>query len=96
MKSRNGLLLSALASFVIAALACTGVVNGAANRKHTLLRVPASVGSVLEADGGAPCPKPIMPGQPPPKLMAPEILEADGGAPPPPTLPGPKSTTLRS
>ena len=90
MKSRNGLLLSALAGFAIAALAWTGVDNGAANRKHTLSKVPASMESVLEADGGAPCPKPIMPTQPPPKLMA------DGGAPPPPTMPGPKSTTLRS
>jgi hypothetical protein len=96
MKSRNGLLLSALAGFAIAALACAGVENGAASRKHTLSKVPASMGSVLEADGGAPCPKPIMPTQPPPKLMATEMLRADGGAPPPPTMPGPKSATLRS
>jgi len=96
MKSKNGVLLSAFASFVIAAFAGAGVGNGAASRKHTLSNVPASMGSVLEADGGAPCPKPILPGQPPPKLMATEILEADGGAPPPPMLPGPKATTERS
>ena len=91
MKSRNGLLLSALASFMIAALACAGVENSAANRKHFFSRVASNMGIVLEADGGAPCPKPITPKQPPPKLMATEILEADGGAPPPPTMPGPKS-----